>query len=105
MVIGDNARTRSSIPVSKTFIEIWYSDTIPSEPGTPRRAEGGAHHDHSRPAASSYFSFHGIGGIFLIGAGSLVIGVIVMVITSRFLPRYFADGTAAPAQGEGSASK
>ncbi len=44
------------------------------------------------PAASSYSSFHGIGGIFLIGAGSLVIGVIVMLITTRFQPRYFADG-------------
>jgi amino acid transporter len=46
------------------------------------------------PAASSYSSFGGIGGIFLIGAGSLVIGVIVMFITARFLPRYFADGIA-----------
>jgi hypothetical protein len=44
------------------------------------------------PAASSYSSFGGIGGIFLIGAGSLVIGVIVMLITARFLPRYFAEG-------------
>jgi len=56
------------------------------------------------PAASSYSSFHGIGGIFLIGAGSLLIGVIVMLITSRFLPRYFADGITAPAHGEGSTS-
>ena len=47
------------------------------------------------PAASSYSSFHGIGGIFLIGAGSLIIGVIVMLITARFLPRYFADGITA----------
>src|SRR5580658_10426856 len=53
------------------------------------------------PAASSYSSFHGIGGIFLIGAGSLVVGVILMVITSKFLPRYFADGITAPMQGEG----
>jgi amino acid transporter len=57
------------------------------------------------PAASSYSSFHGIGGIFLIGVGSLAIGVIVMLITSRFLPRYFADGISAPAHGEGSDSK
>jgi amino acid transporter len=56
------------------------------------------------PAASSYSSFGGIGGIFLIGAGSLVIGVIVMLITARFLPRYFAHGIAAPAKTEGSAS-
>jgi amino acid transporter len=54
------------------------------------------------PAASSYSSFHGIGGIFLIGAGSLATGVIVMLIASRFLPRYFADGITAPTQGEGS---
>jgi amino acid transporter len=50
------------------------------------------------PAASSYSSFHGIGGIFLIGAGSLVIGVILMVITARFMPRYFANGIGGPAQ-------
>jgi len=56
------------------------------------------------PAASSYSSFHGIGGIFLIGAGSLVIGVVLMVITARFMPRYFKDGITAPMQGEGSAS-
>jgi amino acid transporter len=54
------------------------------------------------PASSSYSSFEGIGGIFLIGVGSLVIGVIVMLVTSRFLPRYFSDGIAAPADGEGS---
>jgi len=52
------------------------------------------------PAASSYSSFHGIGGIFLIGAGSLVIGVIVMLITARFLPRYFADGITAHDRAE-----
>ncbi len=52
------------------------------------------------PAASSYSSFHGIGGIFLIGAGSLIIGVIVMLITARFLPRYFADGITAHDRAE-----
>jgi amino acid transporter len=54
------------------------------------------------PAASSYSSFHGIGGIFLIGAGSLIVGVILMVVTARFMPRYFKDGITAPVQGEGS---
>jgi amino acid transporter len=48
------------------------------------------------PAASSYSSFDGVGGIFLIGAGSLVIGVIVMLVVARFMPRYFADGITAP---------
>jgi amino acid transporter len=47
------------------------------------------------PAASSYSSFDGVGGIFLIGAGSLVIGVIVMLVVSRFMPRYFAHGITA----------
>jgi hypothetical protein len=56
------------------------------------------------PASSSSSSFHGIGGIFLIGAGSLVIGVIIMLITARFLPRYFAAGITVPVQGEGSTS-
>jgi amino acid transporter len=44
------------------------------------------------PAASSYSSFGGVGGIFLIGAGSLVIGVIVMLVTARFQRSYFAHG-------------
>jgi amino acid transporter len=46
------------------------------------------------PAASSYSSFAGVGGIFLIGAGSLVIGVIVMFVTARFQRKYFAHGIA-----------
>jgi amino acid transporter len=54
------------------------------------------------PAASSYSSFLGIGGIFLIGAGSLVVGVIIMVVTARFLPRYFAEGITTPVRDEGS---
>ena len=52
------------------------------------------------PAASSYSSFGGIGGIFLIGAGSLVVGVIVMVVSARFLPRYFAAGITTPVREE-----
>jgi amino acid transporter len=56
------------------------------------------------PAASSYSSFHGIGGIFLIGVGSLIVGVVLMVVTARYLPRYFKDGITAPMQGEGSRS-
>jgi hypothetical protein len=47
------------------------------------------------PAASSYSSFHGIGGIFLIGAGSLVVGVVAMIVTARFQRAYFAHGIAA----------
>jgi amino acid transporter len=56
------------------------------------------------PAASSYSSFDGVGGIFLIGAGSLVIGVIVMLVVSRFMPQYFADGITEPEITEGSKS-
>jgi len=50
------------------------------------------------PAASSYSSFHGIGGIFLIGAGSLAVGLILMFVTARFLPGYFANGITTPVQ-------
>jgi hypothetical protein len=46
------------------------------------------------PAASSYSSFHGIGGIFLIGAGSLVIGLVLMGVVSRFQRKYFTEGIA-----------
>jgi hypothetical protein len=45
-----------------------------------------------------------VGGIFLIGAGSLVVGIVVMLVTARFLPRYFADGIAASDHREGSTS-
>jgi amino acid transporter len=44
------------------------------------------------PAASSYSSFAGVGGIFLIGAGSLVVGVVAMIVTARFQRNYFAHG-------------
>ena len=46
------------------------------------------------PAASSYSSFDGIGGIFLIGAGSLVIGLVLMLTVSRFQRKYFTEGIA-----------
>ncbi len=45
------------------------------------------------PAASSYSSFHGIGGIFLIGAGSLLAGVAAMLAARRKLPAFFTTGT------------
>jgi amino acid transporter len=45
------------------------------------------------PAASSYSSFHGIGGIFLIGAGSLLAGVILMIVTRLAMPQFFTVGT------------
>jgi len=48
------------------------------------------------PAASSYSSFHGIGGIFLIGAGSLVAGVILMIVTRLAMPRFFTTSTLPP---------
>jgi amino acid transporter len=41
------------------------------------------------PAASSYSSFAGIGGIFLIGAGSLVAGVVVMLAIRWRMPAFF----------------
>lgn len=45
------------------------------------------------PASSSYSSFAGIGGIFLIGAGSLLAGVILMLVARVALPRFFTTGT------------
>jgi amino acid transporter len=50
------------------------------------------------PASSSYSSFAGIGGIFLIGAGSLLVGVVLMVIARRWLPAFFAGQTLPPLQ-------
>jgi amino acid transporter len=48
------------------------------------------------PAASSYSSFDGVGGIFLIGAGSLLAGVVLMMAARRWLPAFFTRGTLPP---------
>ena len=52
------------------------------------------------PGARSYSSFAGVGGIFLIGAGSLATGVILMIVTRLTMPRFFTVGTLPPAAGE-----
>jgi amino acid transporter len=48
------------------------------------------------PAASSYSSFDGVGGVFLIGAGSLLVGVALMLAARRWLPAFFTTGTLPP---------
>jgi amino acid transporter len=48
------------------------------------------------PASSSYSSFAGIGGIFLIGAGSLLAGAALMLVARWRLPAFFAGGTLPP---------
>ncbi len=48
------------------------------------------------PAASSSSSFAGIGGIFLIGAGSLLTGVVLMLMARRWLPAFFTGSTLPP---------
>ena len=48
------------------------------------------------PASSSYPSFDGIGGIFLIGAGSLALGAILMLVVRWRMPAFFTEGTLPP---------
>jgi amino acid transporter len=48
------------------------------------------------PASSSYSSLAGVGGIFLIGAGSLLAGVVLMLIARWRLPAFFAGRTLPP---------
>lgn len=48
------------------------------------------------PASSSYSSFDGIGGIFLIGAGSLAVGVVLMLLVRWRMPAFFTAGTLPP---------
>jgi amino acid transporter len=48
------------------------------------------------PAASSYSSFAGVGGIFLIGAGSLLAGVVLMMVARWRLPAFFTGQTLPP---------
>jgi amino acid transporter len=38
-------------------------------------------------------SFHGVGGVFLLGVGSLLLGVVLMVIWRLFEPRFFQGQT------------
>jgi amino acid transporter len=38
-------------------------------------------------------SFHGVGGVFLLGVGSLVLGVVLMIITELAMPAYFRGRT------------
>ncbi len=55
------------------------------------------------PAASSYSSFAGVGGIFLIGAGSLLAGVVLMLVARWKLPAFFAGGTLPPLRQQAAA--
>jgi amino acid transporter len=48
------------------------------------------------PASSSTSSFAGVGGIFLIGAGSLLVGVVLMLVARWRLPAFFAGQTLPP---------
>jgi hypothetical protein len=48
------------------------------------------------PAASNYSSFAGVGGIFLIGAGSLVVGVVAMLVVRFRMAAFFVTGTLPP---------
>ena len=55
------------------------------------------------PASSSYSSFDGIGGIFLIGVGSLAVGVVLMLLVRWRMPAFFTEGTLPPLRQQGAA--
>jgi hypothetical protein len=57
------------------------------------------------PAASSYLSFVGVGGIFLIGAGLLVVGVVGMLVVRSRMPAFFVTGTLPPLLASGRAGR
>jgi amino acid transporter len=40
-----------------------------------------------------YTTLFGVGGVFIIGVGSLVLGVLLMLLTWRFMPAYFRGDT------------
>jgi hypothetical protein len=56
-------------------------------------------------AASSYSSFAGVGCIFLIGAGSLVVGVVAMLVVRLRMPAFFVTGTLPPLPAPGRAGR
>ncbi|MEU1425207.1 APC family permease [Kitasatospora sp. NPDC005751] len=43
-------------------------------------------------------SFHGVGGVFLLGVGSIAGGVVAMLVVRARLPRFFRDGRTAVAR-------
>jgi amino acid transporter len=52
------------------------------------------------PAASSYSSLDGVGGVFIIGAGTLLLGVPLLLVARRTQRAYFASGPMPPAPTE-----
>src|SRR5260370_39262759 len=55
------------------------------------------------PADSSSSSFAGVGGIFLIGAGSLLAGVVLLLVARWKLPAFFAGGALPPLRQQAAA--
>jgi hypothetical protein len=43
-------------------------------------------------------SFHGVGGVFLLGAGSIVLGALVMLTVRARFRRFFREGRTAVAE-------
>ena len=43
-------------------------------------------------ATGSYTGFHGIGGVFLMGVGTMVVGVILMIAMWIWKPEFFKRG-------------
>jgi amino acid transporter len=56
------------------------------------------------PASSSTSSVAGVGGIFLIGAGSLLVGVALMLAARWRLPAFFTSGTLPPVRPQAAGS-
>lgn len=54
-------------------------------------------HDMYAPTYGST-SFHGVGGVFLLGAGSIALGVAAVLIARSRFPRFFRDGRTAVAR-------
>jgi amino acid transporter len=50
------------------------------------------------PASSSYSSLGGVGGVFVIGAGALAVGVALMVLLRWRTPAFFTSGAGTPSR-------
>jgi hypothetical protein len=45
-------------------------------------------------------AFHGVGGVFVIGAGALLLGAVLMVAWNAVAPAFFRGTTLLPGAGE-----
>jgi amino acid transporter len=71
--------------------DLWYKGILPVLGGLMLFAAFALSIKSYLPASSSASSFAGVGGIFVIGAGALALGVVIMILIRWRLPAFFTQ--------------